>query len=120
MIIKSFTAESIAEALKRVRTEMGGDAFVLKTRKFLNVSGLENVEVTACAEEKLAQRSPSKSNGAGATNRIEKAVSESTCKQNIEKPVIGKSELETIHDRLDAIEGMLAALISQTAEKHSN
>ncbi len=50
MIIKSFTGESAAAALKKVRTEMGGDAVVLKTRE---VHGdLRNrFEITACLDK---------------------------------------------------------------------
>ena len=47
MIIKSFTAESAAAALKQVRHVMGGDAVVLKTRQVRNPRGAMQVEVTA-------------------------------------------------------------------------
>ena len=50
MIIKSFTGESAAAALKKVRTEMGGDAVVLKTREVSD--GLRNrFEITACLDK---------------------------------------------------------------------
>lgn len=51
MIIKSFTAESAAAALKKVRSEMGGDAVVLKTRRLEGASGPNRIEVTACLDK---------------------------------------------------------------------
>jgi len=55
MIIKSFTAPTVAAALKMVRTEMGGDAVVLKTRVLAMESGEPDnrVEVTACIDESI-------------------------------------------------------------------
>ncbi len=50
MIIKSFTAESAAAALKQVRSQMGGDAVVLKTRKVVDELGRPAIEVTACID----------------------------------------------------------------------
>ncbi len=50
MIIKSFTAESAAAALKKVRSEMGGEAVVLKTRK-IDGPGNNRVEITACLDK---------------------------------------------------------------------
>jgi flagellar biosynthesis protein FlhF len=49
MIIKSFTGESAAAALKKVRAEMGGEAVVLKTRQ-LPGSERERIEITACVD----------------------------------------------------------------------
>ena len=51
MIIKSFTAETSAAALKKVREEMGGDALVLKTQRLDNGHLDQIVEVTACLEK---------------------------------------------------------------------
>ncbi len=54
MIIKSFTADTVAGALKRVRMELGGDAVILKTRKVApekQVASGGKVEVTACLEK---------------------------------------------------------------------
>lgn len=50
MIIKTFVGESSATALKRVRTELGGDAVVLATRRVADGSGRYNTEVTACLD----------------------------------------------------------------------
>lgn len=51
MVIRSYTAESVARALKQVRTEMGGDAVVLKTRAFTDGGGQKQYEVTACLDK---------------------------------------------------------------------
>lgn len=50
MIIKSFTGETTAAALKRVREEMGGQAIVLKTVQNESASRQARVEVTACLD----------------------------------------------------------------------
>jgi len=54
MIIRSFMDESVAAALKQVRTEMGGEAVVLKTRQVAGESGSTRFEVTACLDKPFA------------------------------------------------------------------
>ena len=56
MIIKTFTAESNTSALKQVRSELGGDAVVLKTRRVANKTGGYDYEVTACLDKPTAAR----------------------------------------------------------------
>jgi flagellar biosynthesis protein FlhF len=51
MIIKSYKANSASEALKLVRSELGGEAVVLKTRPVTGESGGRLIEVTACIEK---------------------------------------------------------------------
>lgn len=51
MIIKTFTGDSAVVALKRVREEMGGEAFVLKTRQVRTRGGRPLVEITACLNQ---------------------------------------------------------------------
>ena len=62
MIVKSFVADTVAGALKMARTELGGDAVILKTRK-LNArqqsAGGGKVEVTACLDADQARRTVS-------------------------------------------------------------
>jgi len=50
MVIKSFTADSVAAALKEVRTELGGEAVILKTRQHIGRGGSSRIEVTACLD----------------------------------------------------------------------
>jgi flagellar biosynthesis protein FlhF len=55
MIIRTFTAPTVAAALKMIREEMGGDAIVLKTRICPEGEAVltgNRVEVTACIDEK--------------------------------------------------------------------
>jgi len=57
MIVKSFIADSVAGALKMVRSELGGDAVILKTRKLDSAHGRAvggKVEVTACVDQSPA------------------------------------------------------------------
>jgi flagellar biosynthesis protein FlhF len=57
MIVKSFTADSVAGALKQVRSEMGGEAVILKTRKIdpaQQAAAGGKVEVTACIDQPQA------------------------------------------------------------------
>ncbi len=64
MIVKSFIADSVAGALKMVRSELGGDAVILKTRKVdpirQKVVG-GRVEVTACIDQAPTPTAPRKS-----------------------------------------------------------
>jgi len=54
MVIKSFSAPTVASALKKIREELGGDAVVLKTnecpREESSLTG-QRFEVTACIDE---------------------------------------------------------------------
>ncbi|MEW6050494.1 MAG: hypothetical protein AB1644_05465 [Candidatus Zixiibacteriota bacterium] len=50
MIIKTYTADSASSALKRVRSEMGPGAVVLKTRQ-VQPFGPNRIEVTACLDK---------------------------------------------------------------------
>ncbi len=57
MIIKSYTAPTVAAALKMIREEMGGDAVVLNTKINSDAKSdlvEERVEVTACIDDKAA------------------------------------------------------------------
>ena len=56
MIIKSFAADSVASALKKVRQEMGRDAIVLRTHQALAGSGRERIEITACIDKPTVGR----------------------------------------------------------------
>ncbi len=54
MIIRSFVAESVAGALKDVRSQMGGEAVVLKTRRLSENDEGGRFEVTACLDKPTA------------------------------------------------------------------
>jgi flagellar biosynthesis protein FlhF len=53
MIIKTFNADSMAAGLKLVRSELGKDAVVLKSREIPGGSANGRVEITACTEKPL-------------------------------------------------------------------
>lgn len=53
MIIKTFTADSMAAGLKLVRSELGKDAVVLKSREIPGGSANGRFEITACTEKPL-------------------------------------------------------------------
>ena len=57
MIIKSFTAESAAAALKRVRTDMGADAIVLRSVQIKGRHGRSTFEITACLDRPTVAQS---------------------------------------------------------------
>lgn len=117
MRIKSYAAETVAAALKRVRTEMGADAFLLKTRSLLNPLGFEEVEVIACAEEEKSMQAFSKKDE---SNRMDRKPKNAPTLMESAAPKRAKANLTGVHERLAAIEGQLSALISQMAEKLSN
>ena len=53
MIVKSFSSDTVAGALKKARTELGGDAVILKTRRLEALQAAatgDKVEVTACID----------------------------------------------------------------------
>jgi flagellar biosynthesis protein FlhF len=54
MIIKTFTADSVAAALKKVRQEMGGGATVLRTRQVRSGFSEERIEITACLDSQTS------------------------------------------------------------------
>ncbi len=120
MRIKSYTAESVADALKRIRTELGGEAFVLKTRKLVNPLGMERVEITACCDDPEAVKPNAKPDASTGSSRIEKAVRENPALPNAPAVLRNDFDLSGVHKRLDDIERKLAALFSQMAEKQSN
>jgi flagellar biosynthesis protein FlhF len=61
MIVKSFISDTVAGALKMARTELGGDAVILKTRRLDGVhpsSTGGKVEVTACVDRAVSAPFP--------------------------------------------------------------
>ncbi len=58
MIVKSYTAPTVAAALKEIREELGGEAIVLRTRISSHGEAVppgHRFEVTACVDEQLAR-----------------------------------------------------------------
>ena len=69
MKVKSFTADTVAEALRLIKKEMGSNAIVLKTRKAVSPKGTAQVEIIACINDEQP-----------ATAAVNKAVSTETVK----------------------------------------
>jgi len=121
MVIRSYTADSVASALKQVRTGMGGNAVVLKTRVVNSANSGKMYEVTACLEkptveqanQTLAPRVPAESVAVAqeTTTDVEPAV---------ETPRVDLTEVATTEQavtpidtvRLDAIEAKLNLLLN--------
>jgi len=51
MKVKSFTADTVAEALRLIKADMGRNAIVLKTRKAVSPKGTVQVEIIACIND---------------------------------------------------------------------
>lgn len=51
MKVKSFTADTVAEALRLIKADMGRNAIVLKTRKAVSSKGTAQVEIIACIND---------------------------------------------------------------------
>ena len=121
MIIKSFTAESAAAALKRVRAEMGGEAIVLKTRQVGHDRGAARYEVTACLERPTVAQSsdllPDRIEKAEATEpsrrlELRRGIEE---RETAESPTVTESPLR---DRLVEMEQKLDRLLRhETAQE---
>ncbi len=114
MIIKTFTAETSAAALKRVREEMGGDAIVLKSGRVSGSDGRPAFEVTACLEKATVGRtsriftSPKKNPGSAhvpvGTNRLTGVVQE--------QPMSDSDS--ALHDKISDLERKLDSLVARS------
>jgi len=113
MKIKSYTAESVAEALKRVRSEMGADAFVLKTRRLDNSRGSEKFEMTACTEEEIIVKESAEKKITGESNRVEAFTNDKHAEPKQTTPANQSEQLNEVNKRLDSIDRKLAAIIIQ-------
>ncbi|MFH1688301.1 MAG: hypothetical protein ABIE70_12370 [bacterium] len=108
MIIKSFTASSVAAALKRVRQEMGGQAIVLKTVQNAASSPEARVEITAC----LDRPSVGQSSTLLARNNHDEGCSQNDIAVRTDTPEPQGSGQSDVSRRLKELEAQLAALLS--------
>jgi flagellar biosynthesis protein FlhF len=127
MIIKTFTAESAAAALKRVRAELGKDAVVLKTRELQDPSGQDKIEITACTESPLPVKespSPKVANQPVRQTAVRPGtpvpfVNRLTTKQNVPEPVPMSDPLAQKLEQLEKqMNSLLAAGTGQQTENH--
>ena len=115
MIIKSFTAESAATALRKVREGLGGDAIVLKTTRVPGPGTSTLVEITACLEKpSVGQASTALSSGT--TDRVQSPIPESFNSDVPSTPTSSfEREINLPDDRLTKLEAKLDQLIGRPA-----
>ena len=109
MVIRSFTAESVAAALKQVRSQLGGEAVVLKTKVVDDPRGGRVYEVTACLDGV-----PETDTTPTAVETVEAPASApSNPRVNIADLTVDNGVPSTASDdRLSAIEARLDRLVS--------
>ncbi|HVP06290.1 MAG TPA: hypothetical protein VMS71_00505, partial [Candidatus Acidoferrum sp.] len=119
MIIKTITAESVASALKKVRSELGPQAVVLKTRQLENRLGAERIEITACIDKPLeAETQKTSSDTRTVTratfNRVTNTIP--AAKPNQMSPRVNVESKSTVStDRIEQLERKLDQLLAQSA-----
>jgi len=112
MVIRSYTAESVAAALKRVRQEMGGAAVVLKTRMLECAGGEKQYEVTACLDKATVQQANTVLTSASPTETPEDTIADKTTRrESLIAPAIASSPSIGLETRLATIESHLEQLL---------
>lgn len=110
MVIRSYTAESVASALKQVRTEMGGEAVVLKTRIVDDPRSQRRYEVTACLDKATVEQANAVlKNDAAASSQAEPPKA-----ARFDAPMLTAASTKPQTDldkRLSAIENCLEQLV---------
>ncbi|MCX7727117.1 MAG: flagellar biosynthesis protein FlhF, partial [Chitinispirillaceae bacterium] len=115
MRIKKFTAETMREALLKIKEELGEDAIILNTRrlskKIFPIGGKEEIEVTAAVDETskpLPAMPPINLKSTGVYSRPKSTVGE---REKLEKegekiasPSVKGSQLDEKWNRLEVIE----------------
>lgn len=117
MIIKTFTAESSAAALKQVRAELGRDAVVLKTRELAGPNGASRIEITAC----LDGAAPTPQPIAPAVNRTSDIRPAAFKTISTEKPInrIASAAKPEVPSDLDLRLTRIEKLVTSLAERSS-
>ncbi len=120
MIIKSFTAETVAGALKLIKGELGGAAVILKTRVSnpteFTLTG-SRVEVTACVDEgslparkakKIAQHNSEEKKSPLKSKTLNASTRKSSAKNSTPSDFVAKLEkkLDTILNSHNATESV--------------
>ena len=120
MVIRSYTAESVASALKQVRREMGGGAVVLKTRVIDDARGGRQYEITACLDKPTVEQAASVLTAEAETPTATVEVAKATAAPKPTKaaqrevppaPAVETPQPSEVERRLSAIEERLDLLI---------
>jgi len=109
MVIRSYTAESVATALKRVRQEMGGEAVVLKTRLLEDPGGERKYEVTACLDKVTVRQADVVLNAPPEVETATSAVADKNDRKGLSAGTAPHPD--NLEIRLAAIEESLARLV---------
>ncbi len=125
MIIKSFTAETAATALKKVKEGLGSDAIVLKTTRIPGPGTSTLVEITACLEKpSVGQASIALKTGTVDTVQLptdEPSVGNSHSEGTVLSPASAfDNEVVLPDDRLTQLEIKLDRLLSRTVIARSS
>jgi flagellar biosynthesis protein FlhF len=113
MVIRSYTGESVASALKQVRKEMGGDAVVLKTRVVDGENSRKVYEVTACLDQPTVEQADKVLQASATTATVETPV-EPTVNPRVDLSELlddADADLGVTEDRLTALEEKLDLLL---------
>jgi flagellar biosynthesis protein FlhF len=122
MKIKTFTADSVAAALKLVRQEMGSAATVLRTSQVKNDLTGKQIEITACIDDSRVIQESSVSENALASSQIrlpgEPIVSNENLSSRYSDGRIIAENVGGLGDRLAQIERKLDHLICIGLRSH--
>ncbi len=111
MIIKTFTAESMTAALKMVRSELGKDSVVLKTRELPAGFDGGRVEITACTERPLPTPTAPVKTAAAPTRTAAKPFTPPQVTNRLQ-PANAAPTADPVAQRLEQIEARLNRLAS--------
>jgi flagellar biosynthesis protein FlhF len=115
MIIKTFSGESAAAALKQVRAELGGNAVVLTTRRVPDANGGYVTEVTACLDGPAPNSMSGSSPRIAGTNR---KVTAPVWNRVPQRPTTVTTPISTGTD-LSSIDAKLEKLLSRADTNES-
>ena len=110
MKVKSFTADTVAEALRLIKADMGRNAIVLKTRKAVSAKGTTQVEIIACINDEQPTTASVKKTVATETVKAAPKVSPMATPK---AAAIKKAIVTGAHDSVPKIEEPLSPIINQ-------
>jgi len=108
MIIRSFVADSVATALKEVRSQMGGNAVVLKTRQLSGRNADGKYEVTACLDNPTTEQAGKTLTDRKATVAAAVAAEQVPSRKAVSEKITAGSAVE---ERLASLEEKLDRLL---------
>ncbi|PWB68692.1 hypothetical protein C3F09_11115, partial [candidate division GN15 bacterium] len=119
MIIKTFTAESMAAALKLVRSELGKESVVLKSREIPASPDGARVEITACTEKPLPTPAAPAKVVATPTRTAVKPFTPAPVTNRLQATAVVPAA-DPLAQRLEQIEAKLSRLASATESRSTD